>query len=104
MPDLHPPENDTMIELANNLAAYTAKTQLAPALSRAVGFFMATVTGRTNDGKLTVRVPFDDTQITLPCAASAAALPAGTKVLCLTLGVGNRSQALVLCDAALTTL
>lgn len=95
-------ENQAMLEIAENLWNGYLKKRVQDMLTNQVSYFKAAVVSPISEGKITVHRPFDDINLSLPCAGSAAALKAGD--MCLVLVFGSMSNAYVIGSADLSTL
>jgi hypothetical protein len=82
-----------ILELAQNLAKFTQKTQTEPSGVMNLGFFVGTVKSKTST-RIRVTRPFDNTVLSLPYVSSASVLAAGDS--CFVLVPGSLSKAIVL--------
>ncbi len=75
---------------ADNIWSYI-EPKIDKKLADGVRYYKASVVQNPRDGKIKIQRPFEDSQIELPCAASAASLKAGDQCLILVFGSASNS-------------
>lgn len=78
------------------------KNKVLDLLRGSVRCYRAQVSANPGSNRLTVKKPFDDTAVTLPCVYSLRSASAGTQVIVLELGGAENS--VVIANTALTNL
>ena len=79
--------------IARSIGRYIMRLFVEPWGRDIVRYYRAKVVSPASGGKITVKRPFDSTEISLPCTSAAESLSSGSQ--CLVLVMGDMSNAIV---------